>query len=269
MRRPGPPLAKRLALGAILAAVGALAAHAQIGPGAPDIPVPTVAAALTDDVVRITSRFTGARIDVFGVVNGLRENDDVVVVVRGPRQPVRIMRKQRRVGVWMNGEPALFEGAPAFYATASTRPLTEIASLETLSQHDIGAEQAPLRAVGDGAERAAAQIAEYRAALVRIKARDGQYRDVPDGVDVFDGGLFRARVIVLPGAPTGAYRAEVFVFRDGVLAARRSAELQVVKVGIERFVYDAAHMHPLLYGVSAVAFAVFAGWSAAAVFRRR
>ena len=62
---------------------------------------------------------------------------------------------------------------------------------------------------------------------------------------------------------------DVFVFRDGITAARRSAELQVVKVGLERFIYTAAHERPFLYGLSAVAFASFAGWLAGAVWRRR
>lgn len=229
---------------------------------------PTVAAALTDDLISITSRFTGARIDVFGVVNGLGPDDDVVVVVRGPQAPIMLMRKQRVVGVWLNGRPTRFEGAPAYYATASTRPIEEIAPREELARHDIGIENAPLRPIGEDVARVLSELEEYRAAIVRIKAGDGLYRDVPGGVDVYDGGLFRARVLLPPGSPVGRYRADVFVFRDGVSAARRSTELQVQKVGLERFLYDAAHGQPLLYGISAVLLALGAGWVAAAVYRR-
>ncbi len=230
---------------------------------------PTVAAALTDDLIQIDSRFTGARLDVFGVVNGLAPTDDVVVVIRGPREPVLLMRKRRIFGVWINSAPTEFEGAPAYYATASTRPINEIAPIEELSRHDIGIEHAPLRPVGEDAARVMDQLEEYRAAIVRIRARDELYRDVPDGVDVYDGGLFRAQVILPSGSPTGAYRADIFVFRDGVVAARRSAELQVEKIGLERFVYDAAHNNPTLYGFTAVFFAIAAGWLAAVLYRRR
>ncbi len=261
-----PILAFAVAAFALTALAAAAPARAQGGAFLNNDP--TVAAALTDDLIRITSRFTGARIDVFGVVNGLGEEDDVVVVVRGPRQPVRLMRKRRVLGVWVNGEPTELEGAPAYYATASTRPLDEIAPAEELSRHDIGVANAPLRPLGDQAAEVLPHIEDYRNAIVRIKARDGLYYNAPGGVDVYDAGLFRARMELPPGSPTGTYRADVFVFRDGVTAARRSAELQVVKVGLERFIYDAAYEHPLAYGLSAVAFASFAGWFAAALYRR-
>jgi uncharacterized protein (TIGR02186 family) len=254
---------------ALLAAALLVPVRAQAQGGAFLDNDPTVAAALTDDLIRITSRFTGARIDVFGVVNGLGPDDDVVVVVRGPPQSVRLMRKRRVLGVWVNSEPTLFDGAPGYYAAASTREIDEIAPLEELSRHDIGVANAPLRPVGEDAARVAIQIEEYRAAIARIKERDGLYRDLPGGVDLYDGGLFRARILLPPGSPTGTYYAEVFVFRDRVSAARRSTELQVVKVGIERFLFSAAHDHPTLYGLSAVAFACFAGWLAAALYRRR
>jgi uncharacterized protein (TIGR02186 family) len=230
---------------------------------------PTVAAALTDDQVRITSRFTGARIDVFGVVNGLGVDDDVVVVVRGPRQALRLMRKRRIFGVWVNGDATLFEGAPAFYVTASTRPVEDVAPIEELSRHDIGIQHAPLRPLGEDAARVLPQLEEYRAAIVRIRASDGLYNDDPGGIILYDGGLFRARVLLPAGSPTGTYRADVFVFRDGVMAARRSAELQVRKVGLEAFLFSAAHEHEWLYGLSAVSFACFAGWLAAVLYRRR
>jgi uncharacterized protein (TIGR02186 family) len=230
---------------------------------------PTVAAALTDDLISITSRFTGATIDVFGVVNGLGEGDDVVVVVRGPRPLVRLLRKRRVIGIWLNGEPVELEGAPAYYATASTRPLADIASRRELARNDIGFEHVPLRPVGDNAEEVELRLEEYRTAIKRIKERDQLFRDMPGQVDVYEAGLFRARIELPPGSPTGTYRADVFVFRDGITAARRSAELQVVKVGLERFIYTAAHERPFLYGLSAVAFASFAGWLAGAVWRRR
>jgi uncharacterized protein (TIGR02186 family) len=229
---------------------------------------PTVAAALTDDLISINSRFTGARIDVFGVVNGLGPEDDVVVVVRGPETPVMLMRKSRILGVWINGQPTRFEKVPAYYATASTRPIEEIAPREELARHDIGIENAPLRPVGDDAARVMTELEAYRAAIVRIKASDGLYRNVPGGVDVYDGGLFRARMLLPPGSPVGTYRADVFVFRDGVSAARRSTELQVVKVGLELFISAAAHDHPLFYGIATVMLALSAGWLAALAYRR-
>ena len=46
---------------------------------------------------------------------------DVVVLVRGPEQSVRIARKIQVAGLWLNSRPVEFRGAPGFYMAASTR----------------------------------------------------------------------------------------------------------------------------------------------------
>ncbi len=230
---------------------------------------PSIAAALTDEVIRIGPRFTGARITVYGVARGLMEGDDVVVVVRGPERPLVVMRKRRTFGIWINGAGARFEGAPAYYATASTRPLNLVAPPNNLRRFGIGAEHAPLRAVGERGASVAANIAEYRRAIVRDSGRDGLYRDEPEGVDLLDGGLFRAEVTLPERSPTGEYTAEVFLFRDGAMEARRTVQLNVQKVGLERWLYSFAHDRPIIYGITAVALAMASGLIAAAAFRRR
>lgn len=228
----------------------------------------SIAAALTDEEVRVTPRFAGARITVYGVARGLVEGDDIVVVVRGPERPIQVMRKERVAGLWLNSAPARFEGAPSYYATASTTPLTAVAPPDALSRLGIGTQYAHLRAVG-AAAAISARIAEYRSAIVRIKEADGLYRDEPAGVDVLDGGLFRAAVTLPAGSPTGSYTADVYLFREGRAIARRTTHLTVMRVGLERFIYDLAHQRPTFYGVLCVLIALGAGWAAAAAFRRR
>ena len=75
---------------------------------------------------------------------------DVVVIVRGPEQPVRIARKTAVAGVWLNSRPVVFQGAPGFYIAASTRPLDDIAGFGVLRRLGAGvdhlAHQRPGRA---------------------------------------------------------------------------------------------------------------------------
>src|ERR1700754_204448 len=98
-----------------------------------------VAAAMTDARVRVDSSFRGASIVLYGAVfNPTDVPADVVVVVRGPDAPVRLVKKTRNAGVWLNGRPVLFEGAPGFYMTASTRPLSDIAEFGQLRRLGVG-----------------------------------------------------------------------------------------------------------------------------------
>jgi uncharacterized protein (TIGR02186 family) len=194
---------------------------------------------------------------------------------------MRVMRKRRVLGIWINAAPVRFEAVPSFYAVASTRPLDEFATFSALRRNSMGMEH--LRLSAPETERTetrfgvtdmrvsdlGADIIDYRAAVVRNKERQDLYAEAPGGVEIIDNGLFSARLFLPPVTPTGVYDAEVYLFRDGAPIARWTDTLEVVKAGAERAIYDLAHQHPLVYGVLAVIMAVLAGWIAAAFGRRQ
>ncbi|HAV49213.1 MAG TPA: hypothetical protein DCX75_03035, partial [Brevundimonas sp.] len=105
-----------------------------------------ISAALTDTEVQVDSGFTGASIVLYGAVfNPTDTPADVVVVVRGPDAPVRLVRKSQAAGVWLNSRPVLFEGAPGFYMTSSTRPLSDIANFGQLRRLGVGLDHLRIR----------------------------------------------------------------------------------------------------------------------------
>jgi len=242
---------------------------------------PAVSAALTETHVRVTSGFRGARIVLYGAVfDPARRPSDVVVIVRGPQQPVRIARKTRVAGIWVNSRPVVFQGAPGFYMTASTRPLDTIAGFGTLRRLGAGIDHlaidAPLEqrietryGVRDVVvSRLGADYLDWRRAVVRLKARAGLYDADSHGVRFVDNGLFRAEIDLPTGAPIGRYRAEIILFQDGQPVSRRVREMTVEKAGAERALYLFAHRRPWFYGLASVIIALSAGWAASVAFRR-
>ena len=247
----------------------------------PETPPAAVSAALTTTNVRVTSSFRGARIVLYGAVfDPTMTPSDVVVIVRGPDAPVRIARKTRVAGVWVNSRPVVFEGAPGFYMAASTRPLGEIASFSTLRRLGAGIDHlrinAPLEqrtetryGVRDVVvSRLGADYLDWRRAVVRLKAQGGLYAADDRGVTFVDRGLFRAEIDLPTGAPIGAYSAEILLFQNGQPVSRRMRGLSVEKAGVERALYLFAHDRPWLYGLASVVIALGAGWAASVAFRR-
>jgi len=262
-------------------ALGLYTPMAMAAPPEGIAPPAQIAAALTEDVVEIRSTFAGAELTLYGAAIGLEPGDDIAVAIRGPARNLRVMRKQRVLGIWMNAAPVRFEAVEGYYAVASTRPLTEFASFSALRRNQIGMDHVRL-VTPDGVRRETlfgvpdvqvtdlgGEIVDYRAALVRNKARRGLYVEASDGVELLEGGLFRARVVLPPTTPTGLYHADVYLFRDGQPLATRRTELSVVKAGAERAIYDLAHDRPFVYAILAVIMAVLAGWAAAAITGRR
>lgn len=253
----------------------------DLPPTIPPSSPPAIAAALTDTNVQVRSDFRGARIVLYGAVFAPgTDPGDVVVLVRGPEQPVRLTRKEKVAGLWLNSRPVVFRGAPGFYRAASNRPLDDIANFGVLRRLGAGVDHLPINAPQEQhvetrygvrdvvVSSLGPDYYDWRRAVVRLKEKAGLYREDDQGVRFVDHGLFRAEIAVPTGAPTGTYRADIFLFQDGRPVASRTRTLTVEKVGVERALYVWAHNAPWSYGLAAMAFALGAGWAASAAFRR-
>lgn len=220
--------------------------------------------------IAIESNFTGIEILIFGSIDFSDEQTPaeasygVITVVRGPTEPVAVTRKHRIGGIWVNGPGKPFATAPGFYAVLSSRPFRSIASDDTLKQLGIGLANVDFGRYTSGHYADDA----YRAALIRLRTEEGLFQEHDEGVSFIGRSLFRANVTLPVNVPIGHYTADVYLFRDGQLVSKNVSGLYVNKVGFERVIYSLAFQHPFLYGLLAVALAVFAGLTGWYAFRR-
>jgi len=240
-----------------------------------------VSAALTETNVRVNSDFRGDRIVLYGAVFDPQSRpSDVVVIVRGPEQPVRIARKARVAGVWINSRPVVFQGAPGFYIAASTRPLDAIARFGVLRRLEAGVDHLAINAPTEQRTETrygvqdvvvsslGADYLDWRNAVVRLKTAEHLYDVDEHGVRFVDKGLFRAEIPLPAEAPIGRYDVRILLFQNGQPVSEKDRTLTVEKVGVERGLYLWAHQRPWSYGLAAMAFALAAGWAASSAFRR-
>jgi len=230
---------------------------------APD--APAIMPAFTKDTVEIRQDFSGEEMILFGATHGLTIQDEIVVVLRGPPQDVRVMRRERTFGIWVNSDPHEFADVPSYLAIASSRPLEQFARPDALRHNGIGL-QFLLESRPENQDE---ELREYREAVERTGEREAIYDIDPAGVEILDGGLFRATLALPPSTPVGTYTATVYLFRDGRPIANRPISLTVEKAGLERWIYDFAHDLPLLYGLICVILAMLAGYLAALAFTKR
>jgi uncharacterized protein (TIGR02186 family) len=252
----------RLARAALLA----LAALGLIGAGKPVL-VPDVSARN----IQIRYSFTGAQLLLFGAIiypDGRPPNKSaqVVVVVKGPVEPIVVREKQRIAGIWMNADSSRFRSAPSFYAVASSKPISQLVDERTAAVYELGLQNLQL-SPGTGALPEKAR--RFEAGLLDLRNREGLYAEDPNGVEITDGVLYRARISIPSQVPVGTYTAETFLIDDKRVLAAATREIQIGKSGFERFVALAARRHSLLYGLTAVLMSIALGYAAALAFRRR
>jgi uncharacterized protein (TIGR02186 family) len=190
----------------------------------------------------------------------------VVVVVKGPAEPIIVREKQRIAGIWMNADSSRFRSAPSFYAVASSSPVSKLVDDRTAAIYELGVRNLQL---SPGTSALPDRARRFEAGLLDLRRRQGLYSESDHGVEITDGVLYRATINIPSQVPVGTYTAETFLVADGRVLAAATRDIEIGKSGFERFVALAARRHSALYGLFAVLLSLALGWSAAAIFRRR
>ena len=220
---------------------------------------------LSQDTIEIRSTYNGTDIVVFGAVERPQSAalPDIVVVVRGPETDMRVRRKDRIAGIWINRNREILHGMPGYYLAAANRPLEKIAGGAVLRQYGLGLAALKPRAASGGHDPE-----PFVQAVIRAQEKAGLYSEQASGVQFLSDTLFRARVPLPASAPQGDYVAEVYMLRDGHVIDARSSKLSIAQTGMERRVFDFSRNDPFAYGLSTVLMAMALGWLSSLVFRR-
>ncbi len=231
---------------------------------APALADENLVAGLSQDTIEIRSNYNGAEITVFGAIeHPAAGKPDIVVAVRGPEQDMRVLRKERVAGIWVNRSRALLRAMPSYYFVAGNRPLERIASASLRNSYALG-----LGAIRPHGLKSDSDPEPFRKALLAQMERSHLYVQQEDGVEFLSGTLFRVRVPVPSTAPRGKYVAEVYLLRDGKIVDQNAAELVIDQIGLERRLYDFSRNAPLIYGVATTFMALLLGWLSSFMFRR-
>lgn len=230
-----------------------------------------VLAALSQNAVGITADFTGSEIFVYGAVERNRisdERDDsiqIIIAVTGPDERVIVRKKSRKLGIWVNDASAEIDSAPSFYAVATSGPLDQILTETSDLRHRITIDKA-IRLVGEA--RNVGDPSEFSDAIIRLRRASGIYFEKIGGVSIIERMLFQTRIELPANIVEGDYKAKVYLLREGRVIDDFATTIKVRKVGLERWIYNLAHEHSLLYGILSILVALLAGWGASEIFRQ-
>ncbi|QKG70225.1 TIGR02186 family protein [Erythrobacter mangrovi] len=218
--------------------------------------------------IHVRQGFTGTELLLFGAIldpggRAAGNQYDIVVVLKGPSEPVRLREKERFAGVWVNAASSDFRSVPSFFAMASSRPVSDIVDDKTAAIYEFGTDYIQLSPSGviDPVEQA-----RFAAGLVDLKTRQQLYKQDFGGVQVSEQVLYQARISLPSSVTTGTYTAETFAISRGRVIASALAEVEVKKVGFERLIADYSQEWSLIYGLFAVFLSVGMGWAAGRLF---
>ena len=229
---------------------------------------PILVPEISQHEVQVRQGFTGTELLLFGAIldpdrRGAGRDYDIVVVLKGPSEPIRLREKERFLGVWVNAANTDFRSAPAFFAVASSRPIADIVDEKTAAIFEFGTQYIQLSPSGviDPEEQA-----RFTAGFADLRRRQDLYKEDFGGVQISEQVLYQARISLPSNVTTGTYTAETFAIARGRVIASAISEVEVKKVGFERFVEDSSQNYSLAYGLIAVMLSLGMGWMAGRFF---
>lgn len=228
-----------------------------------------VVAGLSRDQVSITANFDGSDILIYGAVKREKPIPDqnalhVIITVLGPKLPVAVRRKDRRLGIWVNTDSVQVDQAPSFYAVATTGSMSEVLSTAEDALHKITIPRA-IR-MPNTVESASKRI-KFKNALIRIRTEAKLFQHLEGSVNLFDETLFSTKIDLPANLVEGDYTTKIYLTRGGRIIDEHTTVILVRKVGLERWIFNLAHEKPLIYGLLSLFIAITAGWLASAIFR--
>jgi len=218
--------------------------------------------------IQVRQGFTGTELLLYGAIldpSGIRagRDYDIVVVLKGPTQSIRLREKSKVAGVWINVDSSDFRSAPSFFAVASSRPIADIVDDRTAAIYELGLPWLQLSPIGSIHPE---EQQRFAAGLVDLRSRQGLYKQDETGVTVNEQVLYQARIALPSSVQTGTYTAETFAINRGRVVTSAVAKVEVRKLGFERFVALFAQDHSFWYGLLTMALSVGMGWIAGRLF---
>jgi len=192
--------------------------------------------------VKITTEFAGTALKAVGSMRGPA---DLIIKLVGPPQVAKLSRETKIGPFWVEGETAKLDGAPSLLYLYATAPIAEILPPAALEEYGLRLEGVPMRLE----PQLQAHVSDdWRKAFFRIKERQGYYHEDDTAIRVFGNRLFIANMRLPGDLQVGTYTVETLVVKSGKVVGRNVGHFTVRLSGIERWVWNAAHDHPWLFG---------------------
>ena len=96
-----------------------------------------IVADLSQENVKISTTFLGAKILLFGAYDGIK-GDDIIVVVTGPKGLVTVQKKEKIFGIWVNTKTVNYINTPKYLSISSNRNIDKILNQKTQKISEIG-----------------------------------------------------------------------------------------------------------------------------------
>lgn len=227
----------------------------------------TVKCNVNPRIIEINFGYHGAVVNITGSVPGF---DDLVVKISSPPQDNVLKYKGKAGGfLWMKKGSLKFKGLPPVYFLYTSGELSKILKDKDKEKYLLGYDKVLKKAdvVDSNGNRV---NRKWLKEFIELKKEEKLY-SINEGAIKLEKrgeGKYSLKVDWPFQALPGTYRVEVFAIQKGEIKESVSSKIEVRREGVVAFLSKMAIEKSSLYGLMAVAVALFAGLFVGVIFKK-
>jgi len=218
---------------------------------------------LSQDNIEIKTDFNGKEIIIFGL---LKDNHETLLTIKGPPSKIKIQKKNKYFGVWINNKQITYSKIPTLFFSSSSSNIEDILPSSTLINEDLNFKKILTNKTFNQNFIFENNQDLWSKNFVRIKKNQLLYKEFE--MKIFKDKLFQTSVFFPPNTIPGTYNVDIHYIKNSTIINRDQKKIVVKKTGIGSEIYEFANDNAATYGVFVIIFSVLSGLIAATLFRR-
>jgi len=220
---------------------------------------------LSEEKIEIRTNFKGKEIVIFGLTNPYL---DTILTIKGPGEDTKVNKKEKLFGFWFNTKKIIYKNLPNIFFIASSSPINEILNIETIIKKSLDFEEMINNIITqrDFNFNEKNKFETWNKEMINIKKDLQLYKEYK--LEIIDDRLFQAKIFFPIKTAPGAYEVKIYQINNKVVVSEKTKTITIKKTGLGNFIYNFANDQSASYGILCIIIAVFAGLTAATIFRR-
>ena len=218
---------------------------------------------LSEDNIEIKTDFDGKEIIIFGL---LQDDHDTLLTIKGPPSKMKIQKKERYFGVWINNKQITYSKIPTLFFLSTSSKIDEILPNSIQINDDLNFDKILNNKTFDQNFIFENDQKTWNENFVRIKKKQLFYKEFE--MKIFKDKLFQTSIFFPPNTIPGIYYVDIYYIKHNTIMNKDQKTIIVKKTGIGSDIYEFARNRAATYGVFVIIFSILSGLFAATLFRR-
>lgn len=222
-----------------------------------------VIADISTHEVAIDYRFKGQYVTISLIYDG---ESDIILAITGPELGYKIWKKEKRYGIWLNGQSYIIPKAKSYFSIAATKNIYEITDIKTLRKYNLDFNYEDYKAKE---EYSPIIFESFRQEFTKYRQKLKLYPTQPELIEkTSNNNLLRTKLFLPEHTISGTYKLDVYAFRNGKMLSQTSSHFTVKKHGLYARVEFLSVQKTLQYSLISIIIALAAGATAGFIFRK-